>query len=75
MLSSPNRKFVLFRSFLNFQGFFCKLKEQLLRVWENFVPTPENSTYKELDQNIGRNSLSQKGFPGDCPGGDAPSWN
>ena len=26
------------RSFLNFLRIFCKLKEQLLRVWENFAP-------------------------------------
>ena len=40
MLSSPNKKFVLSRSFLNFLRIFGKLKEQFLRVWENFVPPP-----------------------------------
>ena len=38
LLNSPNKKFVLSRSFLNFLRIFCKLKEQFLRVWENFVP-------------------------------------
>ena len=42
LLISPNIKFVLSRSFLNFLRIFCKLyKEQFLRVWENFAPPPE----------------------------------
>ena len=39
-LNSPNKKFVLSRSFLNFLRIFCRLKEQFLWVWENFAPPP-----------------------------------
>ena len=37
LLSSPNKKFVLSRSFLNFLTISCKLKVQFL---ENFAPPP-----------------------------------
>ena len=40
MLNSPNKNFLLSRSFLNFLMIFRKLKEQFLRVWENFAPPP-----------------------------------
>ena len=44
MLSSPNKKFVLSRSFLNFLRIFCKLKGEFLRIWENFAPPLGNLT-------------------------------
>ena len=76
-LSSPNKKVVLSRSFLNFLRIFCKLKEQFLRVWENFAHPREFDHHflprgRELDKKFcpgGRDSLAQKNFPGGCPGG------
>ena len=71
---SPNKKFVLSGSFLNFLRTFCKLKEQSLRVWENFAPPPGiRPSFFVLGQVIrqktcpgGRDSLAQKNFPGGC---------
>ena len=79
MLSSPNKKFVLSRSFLDFLRIFCKLKYQFLPLWEKFCPIPGNSHDhhflpwgRELNKKNcpgGRDSLAQKNFPGGCPGG------
>ena len=40
LLSSPNKKFVLSRSFLNFLRIFCKVKEQFYSTLEKFLPHP-----------------------------------
>ena len=72
---------ILSRSFLNFLRIFCKLKEQFLRVWENFAPPPGiRPSFFAPGQGIrqkkncpgGRDSLAQKSFPGGCPGGMYP---
>ena len=71
-LSSPNKKVVLSLSFLNFLRIFCKLKEQFLRVWENFAPPPgiRPSFFARV---AGIRSL-KKIFPV-VARGDVPSWN
>ena len=88
LLSSPNKKFVLSRSFLNFLRIFCKLKEQFFRDWENFAPPPgiRPSFFcpggRELDQKnlpgwpgFARSKKFSRGLPGSGGGGDVPSWN
>ena len=76
LLSSPNKKFVHSRSFLNFFKDFCKLKEQFLRIWENFAPHPgiRPSLLDKKNCPGGRDSLAQKNFPLGCSG-DVSSWN
>ena len=73
MLSSPNKKFVLSRSFLNFLRTFCKLKGGVSSNLGKFCPTPGEFDHhflprgRELDKKIclgGRDSLAQKNFPG-----------
>ena len=63
-----------------FLRIFCKLKEQLLRVWENF-PHPRKFDHqfcpgiRQKNFPGGRDSLAQKNFPGVARGGggDVPS--
>ena len=51
---------------------FCKLKQQFLRAWENFAPSPGiRPSFFAPGQGIrqkncpgGRDSLAQKNFPG-----------
>ena len=82
-LSSPNKKVVLSRSFLNFLRIFCKLKEQFLRVWENFAPPPGiRPSFFAPGQGIRQKILPgwsgfarSKKFSRGLPGGDVPSWN
>ena len=63
MLNSPNKKFVLSHSFLNFLRLFCKLKEQFLQVWENFAPPPGiRSSFFAPGQGIRQKKLP--GWPG-----------
>ena len=85
LLNSPNKKFVLSRSFLTFFRIFCKLKEQFLRVWENFAPTPGvQPSFFASGQGIRQKKLPgwpgfaclkkfSRGLPGG--GGNVPSWN
>ena len=74
-LCSPNKNVVLSHSFLNFLRIFCKLKEQFLRVWENFAPPPGiRPSFFARGQGIRQKSLPRwpgfarsKNFPGGCP--------
>ena len=71
LLSSPNKKFVLSRSFLNFLRIFCKLKEQFFRVSENFAPPlrirpsflARGRGIRQKNCPGGQDSLAQKMFP------------
>ena len=83
-LSSPNKKVVLSRSFLNFlKDFFASLRSSFFEFGK-ILPHPREFDHhflprgRELDKKFcpgGRDSLAQKNFPGGCPGGDVPSWN
>ena len=83
MLSSPNKKFVLSGSFLNFSRTFRKLKEQFLRGWKNsdpllgirpsFIATGQGIRAKENARVAGIRSL--KKFSPGVARGDVLSWN
>ena len=83
-LSSPNKKVVLSRSFLNFlRIFFASLRSSFFEFGK-ILPHPREFDHhflprgRELDKKFcpgGRDSLAQKNFPRGCPGGDVPSWN
>ena len=81
LLSSPNKKIVLSRSFLNIlRIFFASLRSRFFEFGK-ILPHPREFDHhflprsRELDKKIcpaGRDSLAQKKFPGDCPGGMYP---
>ena len=71
------QKIVLSHSFLDFLRIFCKVKGEFFKFGKIF-PTPGEFDHhflpqgRELDKKNcpgGRDSLTQKNFPGGCPGG------